>query len=103
MADPLIRWQKSLKKGYTLTSNKLNLSIMWCADDDTLVAHNVIDLDTHLEAVNTFSEWSSIRLNIPKCRLTGYINEQQSLKRKKDRDSALQARLANILVVYIPI
>jgi hypothetical protein len=98
MVEPLIRWLKFLQKGYTLTSNRLNLSSKWYADDATLVAHNVTDLNTQLEIVNTFSEWSGIGLDIYKCRLTGYIYELQSLKRKKDRDSALQARLANIRV-----
>ena len=68
-----------------------------------MVAHNVTDLNTQLEIVNTFSEWPGIRLNISKCRLTVYIYELQSLKRKKDRDSALQARLANIRVGHTPI
>ena len=62
------------------------------------MAHNVTHLNTQLDIVNTFSEWLGIRLNISECRLTSYIYELQSLKRKKDRDSALQARLANIRV-----
>ena len=103
MVEPLIRWLKSLQKGYTLASNRLSLSSKWNADDATLVAHNVTDLNTQLEVVNTFIEWSGIRLNISKYRLTCYIYELQSLKRKKDRDSALQARLANIRVGQTPI
>ena len=75
MVETLIHWLKSLQKGYTLTSNKLNLSSKWYADDATLVAYNGTDLNTQLETVNTFSEWSTIRLNISKCRLTGYIYE----------------------------
>jgi hypothetical protein len=67
------------------------------------VAHNVTDLNTQLEIVNTFSEWSGIALNISKYRLTCYIFELQFLKRKKDRDSALQARLANIRVSHTSI
>jgi len=81
MVEPLIRWLKSPQKGYTLTSNKLNLSSKWYADDATLVAHNVTDLNTQLEVVKTFIEWSGIRIQISKCRLTGYIYELQSLKR----------------------
>ena len=103
LVEPLIRWIKSTQKGYTLTSNNLSLTSKWYADDATLVAHNVNDLNTQLAVVNTFSEWSGIRLNISKRRLTGYIYELQSLKRKKDRDSALQARLANIRVGHTPI
>jgi len=41
--EPLIRWLKSLQKGYTLTSNKLNLSSKWYGSD--LVAHNITDLN----------------------------------------------------------
>jgi hypothetical protein len=55
MVEPLIRWLKSLQKGYTLTSNKLNLASKWYADDATLIAHNVSDLNTQLDVVNTFS------------------------------------------------
>ncbi len=96
MAEPLIRWLKSLKSGYTLNSNHLMLSNKWYADDATLIASTVTDLNTQLEAVSTFSEWSGIRINIPKCRLTGYIHTLQQIKRKSDRDEALQARLAHV-------
>ena len=67
------------------------------------MAHNAIDLNAQLEVVNTFSEWLIITLNISKCRLTGYIYELQSLKRKKDRVATLQARLANYRVGHTPI
>jgi len=46
MVEPLICWLKFFQKGYTLTSNKLNLSSKWYADDATFVAHNVTDLNT---------------------------------------------------------
>jgi hypothetical protein len=71
MVEPLIRWLESLLKGYTLTSNKLNLSTKWYADNVTLVAHNVTDLNTQVEAVDTFNEWSDIGLSISKCKVTG--------------------------------
>jgi hypothetical protein len=66
MGKPLIRWLKSLQKDYTLTSNKLNLSGKWYADDATLVAHTTTDLNIQLEVVNTYSKWPGIRLNISK-------------------------------------
>ncbi len=62
---------KSLKSGYRLTSNHLMLSNKWYADDATLIASTVTELNTQLEAVNTFSEWPGIRLNILKCGLKG--------------------------------
>ena len=67
------------------------------------MAHNVADLNTQLEVLNIFSEWSGIRRNISECRLTCYIYELQALKHKKNRDSALQTRLANIRVGHTPI
>ena len=57
MVEPPIQWLKSIQKGYTLTSNKLNLSSKWYADDATLVAHNVTDLNTQLDIVNKFSDF----------------------------------------------
>ncbi len=46
MVEPFIRWLKSLQKGYTLTSNILDLSSKWYAYDAPLIAHNVTDLNT---------------------------------------------------------
>ena len=74
MVEPLIRWLKSLNSGYTFSSNHLTLSKKWYADDATLTASTVTDLNTQLVTVDAFGEWSGIRLNISKCRLTGYIH-----------------------------
>jgi hypothetical protein len=103
MVEPLIRWFKSLKSKYTLTSNNLILSNKWYADDATLIAYTVTELNTQLEAVNTFSEWSGIRLNISKYRLTGYIHALQLIKQNTDRDTALQACLVHVRVGTTPI
>ena len=53
------------------------------------MVHNVTVLITQLEIFSTYSEMSDIRLNISKCRLTSYIFDLQSLKRKKDHSTAL--------------
>jgi hypothetical protein len=104
MVEPLIRWLKSLQNGYTFTSNKSNMSREWYADDASLVAHNVTDLNKQLKVASTFSEYSGVILSISKCRLTCHIyDELQALKRKKDRGCALQTRLANIRVGHTPI
>ena len=42
-------------------------------------------------------------LNIPKYRLTGYLHKLQDIKTKKDRDTALQTRLAHARIGVIPI
>ena len=93
MIEPLIRWLKSLKSGYTLTSNHLTLSNKWYVDDATLVTLTVADMNAHLEAVHTFIERSGILLNIPKCILTWYIHALHTFLRKVDHNTALQARL----------
>jgi hypothetical protein len=98
MVESLIRWLKKLNSGYTLSSNHLTLSNKWYAEDATLIASTVTDLNTQLDTVNIFSEGSGIRLNISKCRLTGYIHALQLIKRKADQDVSLQARLANVRV-----
>ena len=53
--------------------------------------------------VEAFSKWSVIRLNIPKCRLAGYLHKLHSIKTKKDRDTALQTRLAHVRIDGAPI
>jgi hypothetical protein len=60
MIEPLIRWLNASQKGYHITSCGLRLSSKWYADDATLIAHNVKDLNTQLEVVNVFSEWSGM-------------------------------------------
>ena len=90
LVEPLIRWIKSTQKGYTLTSNNLSLTSKWYADDATLVAATIPALISQLQIVEKFSNWSGIHMNIPKCRLTGYIHKLQTIKSKKDRDTALQ-------------
>ena len=56
------------------------------ADDAALVASTVVDLNTQFEAVHTFSEWSNIRINIPRCKITGYIHALQLIKQKAQRN-----------------
>ncbi len=47
----------------------------WYADDAILVAATIPALILMLEMVEKFSNWSGIRMSIPKCRLTGYIHK----------------------------
>ncbi len=42
-------------------------------------------------------------MDIPKCRLTGYIHKLQTIKSKKDRDMALETRLAHVRINDTPI
>ncbi len=56
MVEPLIRWLKSLKTRYTLSSNNLTIYNKRYADDAALVASTVADLNIRFEAFNTFSD-----------------------------------------------
>jgi len=49
-----------------------------------------------LSIVQQFSDWSGIKLNVDKCKVTAYIHSLQTISRKNGRDDALRARLAHI-------
>jgi hypothetical protein len=51
---------------------------------------------TLLNIVGQFSNWFSIRLNVEKCKITAYLQDLQSTRKKNDRDDAMRARLAHI-------
>ncbi len=70
MIEPLIRWLKASHKGYDMTSWGLRLAIKWYADDGTLVTNTIDDMVTLLDIVKQFSDWSGIRLNVGKCKIT---------------------------------
>ena len=56
-----------------------------------------------LDLVNQFSMWSGIHLNVNKFKITTFVYEFQAIPRKRDRDDALQARLAYVNMVGQPI
>ena len=103
MIEPLIRWLNAADKGYHISSCGITLASKWYADDGTLVTNSVDDMISLLAIVQQFSDWSSIHLNVEKCKVTAYIHELQSIPRKGDRDDALRARLAHIKLARRPI
>ncbi len=74
----------------------LRLASKWYADDGTLVTNTIEDMVTLLDIVEQLSDWSGIRPNVGKCKITAHINSLQSLRKNSDRDDALKARLAHI-------
>jgi hypothetical protein len=70
MIEPLIRWLNASHKGYEMTSCGLRLAITWYANDGTLVTNTIEDMVTLLDIVEQFSDWSGIRLNVGKCKVT---------------------------------
>ena len=103
MIEPLIRWLNAADKGYRIASCGLTLASKWYADDGTLITNSVDDMISLLAIVQEFSDWSGIRLNVGKCKVTAYIHELQSIPRKGDRDDALRARLTHITLSGRPI
>ena len=53
--------------------------------------------------MDSFSNWSGIRINVPKCCITAFIQQLQSIFRKADSDDALRGRLAHIQISGQPI
>ncbi len=56
-----------------------------------------------LDLFDQFSEWSGIHLSVNKCKITAFIQELQSIPRKRDKDDALRARLAHVKLSDRPI
>jgi hypothetical protein len=96
MIEPLTRWLNASNKGYDLTSYGLRLASKWYADDGTLVTNTFEEMVALLDIVEQISDWSGIRLNVEKCKITPYIQSMQSFRKKMGRDDALKARLAHI-------
>jgi len=63
-----------------------------------LVTNTVDDMIALLDIVEQFSDWSGIRLNVGKCKITAYIQGLQSIRKKKIKDDALKARLAHVTI-----
>ncbi len=81
-----------------MSSCGLRLASKWYADDETLVTNTIEKIVALLNIVEQFGDWSGIRLNVGKCKITAYIQSLQSVRKKTDRDDALKARLAHIIL-----
>ena len=54
------------------------------------------DMITLLNIVEPFNDWSGIRLNVGKCKITAYLQGLQFTRKKTNRDDALRARLDHV-------
>ncbi len=61
------------------------------------------DITSLLDIIQQFGAWSGIHLNTVKCKITAYIHELESIPKKRDRDTALLSRLANVQLAGRPI
>ena len=93
-----------MNKGYDVASCGLKLASKWYADDGNLITNSAVeDIISLLDLVNQFSKWSGIHFNANKCKITAFIHELQTIPRKRDKDDALGARLANVNLAGRPI
>jgi hypothetical protein len=103
MVEPLIGWLTASGKRYDIASCGLKPASKWFADDGTILTISVeimISLPDIIQQINT---WSSIHLNVPKCKIAAYIHELQSLPPKRERDEALRSHLAHVKLAGRPI
>jgi hypothetical protein len=56
-----------------------------------------------LDLVDHFNTWSGIHINVKKCKISAFVQDLQTIPRKRDRDVALQARLARVNLAERPI
>ena len=98
LMEPLIRWLNAKGQGYTFASTGLELASKWYADDATLISDSIPKMISQLQTVERYSDWSGIRLSVPKCCVTAFLQQLQSLHTKSARDSALEGRLAHISI-----
>ena len=82
MVEPLIRWLAASDKGYNVASCDLKLARKWYVDDGTLVTNSVEDMISFLDIVKHFSTWSSIHLNVAKCKISPRASTNSNLSPK---------------------
>ena len=92
MMEPLIRWLNVKKKGYKFESTCLTLASKWYADDATLLSDSEPKMVAQLQIVESYSIWSGIRLNVPKCCITGFIQQLQTISTRCSRTHLGTAR-----------
>ena len=79
MVEPLIRWLTASGKGYDIASCGLRLDSKWHADDGTLITNSIENMISLLDIIQQFSTWSSIQLNVAKCKMTAHIHALQAI------------------------
>ena len=98
MIEPLVRWLAQGDRGCEgYPSSPGSLCSKWYADDGTLVTNTPANLRLQLEKVEAYGDWSGIKCNVSKCRLTGYIHKLQSLP-PREAAQALEGMLADITI-----
>ena len=104
MMEPLTRWLQKGNHAYTTVATNTPHEGILYADDVALTCKSIQSTQTQLKKIELFGEWSHIKVNPAKCRITGWVPKLQSIQKKNERDAALKNSLAhvNILNTHIP-
>ena len=99
MIEPLVRWLDQGDRGCrcTLEGQHASLSSKWFADDVTVVAPGVAHLKAQLRKIEAYGEWSGIKCNVAKCRLTAYMHCLQGPQVRHSKE-ALMGLLADVTI-----
>ncbi|MFN9687125.1 MAG: reverse transcriptase domain-containing protein, partial [Cyanobacteriota bacterium] len=71
VVNALIRWLESKGGGYQHSSGEEYNTLLF-ADDSTLLTESKEAMQTLLDTVESFSDWSGIRVNLRKSEISGY-------------------------------
>ena len=73
--EPLLRWLQIGKNEYTFGTSKLTISSAAYADDLAAITNNLQSIQTQLNKLEKYCEWTGMNLEIPKCAITGCPNK----------------------------
>ena len=66
-----------MDNGYTFGTSKIKISSAAYADDLAAIANKLKALQTQLNKLDKFCQWTGMNLGIPKCTVTGCPNKSK--------------------------
>ena len=75
--EPLLRWLQIGKYGYTLGISKITINSIAYVDDLARTANKPTSLQTQLNKLDRYCEWTGMDLRITKCAITGCPNKSK--------------------------
>jgi len=75
VVNAVLQWQEF--KGGGLSQSDIVTYTLCFADDSTLMTTNVHDMNVLLDCVNSYRQWTGVKINIGKTEVTGYDFERK--------------------------
>jgi hypothetical protein len=69
--EPMLRWLNRGGLGYRTGTSRMRISSPAFADDLPLLTMGVPGMSVQLDKVLRYAEWAGLRLNLPKCAISG--------------------------------